>query len=276
MQLTTVRAPSPTVARTGNLSLVLSSETVVLNGAIGATDKLDITVAVPFIKVKMEGLSWVETADGNVVLRATGAGSSSGLGDIAVGAKFRLKALGEGQPDPGGFALLVSARLPTGSTENFRGLGVTRTLGAVVFSAGRGKLRPHFNGGYEWWSDGVSVVTNRVGGRATARDQIVWAAGLEFEAAPKLTLLADVLGRNVLRGGRVDYATETPPPNELGVTSVEALVTLTKGVRKITLVPGLKWNLKGSFVLAANALIPMFDDGLHDRFTPVVGLDFSF
>ena len=34
--------------------------------------------------------------------------------------------------------------------------------------------------------------------------------------------------------------------------------------------------LKGSFVLSLNALATLRDNGLHDKFIPVVGLDWTF
>src|SRR5262249_21305003 len=42
MQLSSISASSPIVSRTGNASLVMSSETIVMTGAIGATDNLDL------------------------------------------------------------------------------------------------------------------------------------------------------------------------------------------------------------------------------------------
>jgi hypothetical protein len=277
MELTTISAPSPNVARQGIASLVLTSETMLLSGSVGATDGIDVAVAVPFVKVKLDGISWVETEAGEIPLRVAGKASSSGLGDLAVGTKFRVAKFGEGQPDPGGLAILVTGRLPTGSVENFRGLGIYRVFGAAVVSGGRGRLRPHANGGFEWWSKGISVVTDFTRAtRVTVRHQIMYAAGIEFEAAPKLTLLVDALGRHIRGGGRVGFRTETPPPNPLGVTAVESAVTLAQGIQKFTLVPGLKWNLKGAFVLSLNALIAVKDSGLHDKFTPVVGLDMTF
>ena len=35
-------------------------------------------------------------------------------------------------------------------------------------------------------------------------------------------------------------------------------------------------DVRGSFVLALNARIPIFDNSLYDKFTPVVGLDWTF
>jgi hypothetical protein len=60
------------------------------------------------------------------------------------------------------------------------------------------------------------------------------------------------------------------------VTEFESLVTLPEGIQKLTLVPGLKLNLKGNILLSLNALTALRDSGLHARFTPVVGIDVTF
>ncbi len=59
MELAKITSSVPARTERGFMSLVLSSETVVVSTAIGATDNLDISVAVPFVKVKMDGLSWI-------------------------------------------------------------------------------------------------------------------------------------------------------------------------------------------------------------------------
>jgi len=277
MELGTTTANNAEATRHGLASLVLSSETLVLNGAIGATDNLDIALAVPFVKVKLDGISWVENGLGTVILRAEGAGESSGLGDIGVGAKLRVAKFGEGPPDPGGIALMLMARLPTGSRDNFRGLGITRVLGNFIISSGKGKFRPHGNVGFEWWEKGLVIKSGFTGNeRVEARHQIQYAIGMEYEAGPKMTLLADVLGRHILGSGEVGFQTIQAPPNAFGVTSITSALTTRDGIQKLTLAPGIKWNLKGSFVLAFNSLIPLYDNGLHDKFTPVVGLDWTF
>ena len=43
----------------------------------------------------------------------------------------------------------------------------------------------------------------------------------------------------------------------------------------VTLVPGFKWNLSTTWVLAANVSIPLTTGGLTAPFTPFVGLDYS-
>src|SRR5690606_34582012 len=106
------------------------------------------------------------------------------------------------EPDPGGFAVQVTARLPTGSRENLRGLGIHRVLGSLIFSSGKGKLRPHAQVGYEWWSKGIDVVSD-FDPVVTARHSFQYAAGLEFEAHPTLTLVVDFLSRQINGGGKI-------------------------------------------------------------------------
>lgn len=278
MQLGSVQAGSPSVARVGTTSLTITSETLVLSGAIGVTDRVDIGVSVPMVRVKVDGVSSLVNGAGDVVLSAKGGGTASGVGDIAAILKYRLFAFGEGPPDPGGLALLGTMRIPTGDRESLRGLGVSRTLVSLVFSSGRGRIRPHVNGGFEWWSDGVDVVTNfaKNPSTVTARHQVQYAGGVEIEAAPKLTLMVDLLGRHILGAGRIGFETTVPPANPQGVTSFESAVALPEGIRKVTLVPGLKVNLKGTLLLSLNALTSLYDTGLHARVTPVVGLDLTF
>jgi hypothetical protein len=43
----------------------------------------------------------------------------------------------------------------------------------------------------------------------------------------------------------------------------------------VTLVPGVKWNIADTWVLAANVSMPLTSGGLTSRFVPFVGLDYS-
>lgn len=294
MVLASSEAGLPEERQQGIMSLVLSSESTVINGVIGATDKLDIGVVVPIIRVKLNGLTWVQNAvvrqqangtiGNDILVRATGSGSSSGLGDLGVSAKYRLLRFGGTpppdaplEPDPGGIALLSTVRLPTGSREQLRGLGITRALLSVIVSGGKGKLRPHGNVGFDWWEKGVDIQSPG-DPTVTMRHQVQYGAGLEFAASPKLTMMIDVLGRHVLGGGRVGFNALTPPDPFIrgSVTSLTYALATNKGIRKLSIVPGLKWNLKGKALLSLSGIATISDNGLHDLFTPVVGFDMTF
>src|SRR5262245_35088734 len=105
MLLGSTTATTPRFTRNGYTSLVMTATTLVMSGMVGVTDSLDIGLAVPLVKVELDGLSWVEDGSGNVLLRATGAGVASGLGDVAGTLKYRLFSFGSGIPDPGGLSI---------------------------------------------------------------------------------------------------------------------------------------------------------------------------
>jgi hypothetical protein len=109
---------------------------------------------------------------------------------------------------------------------------------------------------------------------------VQYAVGLEFEAAPKLTLMAELLGRHVLGGGRVDFNTLTPADTPrlvgLGLTSLTYARATDTGIRELSIVPGVKWNLKGKALLTFSGIATLSDNSLHDYFTPVVGLEWTF
>ena len=261
----------------GISSMVLSSQSTVISAAIGATDKFDVGVLLPIVKVKLDGISWAQLPSGQVIDFMNRQIESSGLGDIGVTGKLRVAKFGEGQPDPGGIAVMLTTRLPTGNRENFRGLGITRVLGSVIASGGVGKFRPHGQAGFDWWEKGLEVDTDFTGNhRVGARHQVLAGGGFEFEAGPKVTLLTDLLFRKVLGGGQVRVQDVPVPPELTNVNSLTMAVATDKGIQKLTLAPGMKWNLKGSFVFSGNALISLKDNGLHDKFTPVVGVDWTF
>ena len=44
----------------------------------------------------------------------------------------------------------------------------------------------------------------------------------------------------------------------------------------VTLVPGLKWNATGTWVVVANVGVPLTSRGLTSRLAPFVGLDYAF
>jgi hypothetical protein len=253
----------------------LSSKTLALAGTVGVTENFDVAVVVPMVSVKLRATSALVNGQGVVTRLAETDGVYSGIGDIAAIAKYRFfKFKGPELPDPGGIAILVNARMPTGDRDNLRGLDVTRTLVSAVTSFGTGKLRPHANVGFEYWSKSVDVPSSFTGGQVKIRHQIQYAAGVELEATPKLTLNVDFIGQHIRGGGQVGAVTDTPT-GLTGVSSLQSLVALEDGIRKALIVPGLKVNLKGKMLLSLNAIITATNNGLHARVTPVVGVNLT-
>jgi hypothetical protein len=274
LQLRSAAASSPAQARSGIANVGVTSKTVVIASRMGVTDKFDIGVVLPMVTVTVDGTTSLRNGNGDTLLFAQGSNVATGLGDVAGLAKYRFVSFGTGQPDPGGLALMATVRLPTGARKHLRGLGVTRTMLSLIASSGKGRFRPHANVGFGYWSRGVGALSdNPANVSVEARHQYEYAGGFELEAAPKVTILLDLLGGAILGGGKLGFATIT---GGAGVASSESLVALPEGLSRLSLAPGLKVNLKGKMLLSLNALVALKDNGLHARVTPVAGIDLTF
>jgi hypothetical protein len=259
------------------LDLKIASETMAVFGHVGVTKDLDVGVAVPFVRLDMEGLSRASRPGGGEFPPEPIAARSSGVTDIAIITKYRFW-----KPAPvsaSGLAAMATVRVPTGNEKNLRGLGVTRTAVSLIGSGVIGRFSPHINAGYEFWSAGVAIPANFFENTTvTVKDQIVYAAGLEIEAHSQLTITVDVVGRYLRGGGRLqsEHFTYPPDSNEFSIPGATVLIATSKGLSTIGVAPGLKWNLWGSTLLSAHALITATGNGLRDRVTPVIGLDWAF
>jgi hypothetical protein len=87
-------------------------------------------------------------------------------------------------------------------------------------------------------------------------------------------LLLDVIGGEIFGGGRLGFQADTSPPS--GATSSGSIVALPQGISTVSLVPGVKVNLKGKLLLSVNALVALHDTGLHAKVTPVAGIALTF
>jgi hypothetical protein len=264
-----VQSTNPLVTGTTTGNLRISSTTIAISGTVGVTPKIDVGVVVPLVTVKLSGLSTTVNGNGVVSRLVETDNKFSGIGDIAAAAKFRVaKFKGPDVPDPGGMAVNVLVRLPTGDPDNLRGLGIGRTLASLVASFGVGPIKPHGSVGFEFWNKPFHV------GPDTIRHQFQYNGGVEIVAAPKMTILADVLGQKILGAGPVELSPVTPIAGA-GITAAQALVFQDGSIDKLIFIPGLKVNLKGKFVLSLNALVTMKNNGLHSKVTPVAGINLT-
>jgi hypothetical protein len=275
LPLGSVTSSNPSNARVGTGDFHLTSKTLTMAGTVGVGSKVDVAVIVPLITATLEAVSTQVDGNGRVIRIAETNTKFSGIGDMAAVLKVKAAKLpGPEIPDPGGLALMLTMRLPTGSRENLRGLGVYRTMASAAFSMGKGPFKPHFSGGFEFWSKSVDLPTaTATGGLVKVRHQVQLAAGFEIEAHPKVTLLLDFLGQKIRNGGEDGVVSDPVPANANGISSIQSLVLLPEGILKGILVPGIKVNLKGKLLLSLNALVTTKNNGLHSKVTPVVGLN---
>src|SRR5262245_44206735 len=114
------------------LSLRVHARTTTLMANYGVLDRVEIGVAIPFVTLTLSGAR-TDTYRGRAFPQATALASASGVGDIAIRAKYNLI-----RSSAGGLAVGAEVRTPTGRSEDLLGPGP---------AAGKSLLTGPFNPG---------------------------------------------------------------------------------------------------------------------------------
>jgi hypothetical protein len=225
-----------------NIDITLKRDILALYSTYGLTDYWEAGIVVPLVRVTAEADShgtslnesglhpWTAGGGGDNPDDNSG-GTKSGVGDVQLRTKYNfapeavmnLSALGQ-------------VTLPTGDEDNLMGSGDTEVLGLLIAGKKFGALDVQLNGGYEWSSGDF--------------DNIHYAAGLDFQAFPTLTLSSAVIGRVFTQ----DHDDDLGNPVDIGV--------------------GAKWDFLGGIPLAASVLVPLNgNEGLRADYVWSVGIE---
>jgi hypothetical protein len=165
------------------LRMTLTSDTTVFYANYGITNSLDLGVAVPLERVKMDLTYRAKILDfatkvtdptrhlfgnGSKTQDFTASGDAAGVGDVVVRAKYAFL-----RKEAGGLAAGLDLRLPTGDDRNMLGTGASQTELFLIGSAPRGRVVPHANLGYTFSSGGAGV-----------SNQFNYVGGVEFNSTP--------------------------------------------------------------------------------------------
>lgn len=270
---------------TAQLYLKLQSTVTAFVATIGATDRLDLGVAVPVVDVELQvaanaQVRRISTGDTDVHQFTNGSsqtsfredGSATGLGDILLRAKYSLS-----DSPSTGFAIAGDVRAPTGEYRDLLGSGEWQVKGTLIGSGRWGSISPHLNASYQFATGEVS-------------DELQHLIGFDWSMTPKVTFAADIQGRYLLdalqlQAQNTTFYSNTDPndPNpQVGDPNVVETTLPTTGIVEgesrysLSGLVGLKVNVVGNLLLSVNGLIAFSGDGLTDRFTPLVGVDYSF
>lgn len=302
------------VIKTTN-NIDLNMDQTMLYGTVGLTDRLDVSVALPIVSVRMgassnaliervSGPTFVLagtnttfpnphqfTADPNSLTNTyTSTGSASGLGDVT----FRIKGnvLRSGSV---GVALALDVRTPTGDARQFLGSGATGIKPFVAVSLLGRRFSPHLNFGYQW--NGDSILAGNLTGTTFGEDSagnatvlngpsvkgslpgvLFYSAGADYGATRSLTLVFDYLGQTLFNSPRV-FETTTTTLNIPGGTGALTLPTISGGRDDVGLnsgAVGFKYNLFGKLLLTADVLFRLDNKGLRQDVTPLIALSYAF
>jgi hypothetical protein len=286
-----------------SVGLELMSDTSVTFISYGASDRLDLAVAIPFVRVELNAsvLARIErlatSQDPSVhafdgpnpdqhVFRLSGV--AAGLGDVALRAKYAFMSGG-----PVGLAAAVETRVPTGDETNLLGTGGIQTKVFGIASLNRGPLSPHLNVGYTFSSEGSLP-------KATLRDEIVVTAGFDLALTPRVTMSLDVLGRTLRSAGQMHLQEKTfefatagsgtggggggagggrptqPTPIQTQSVTRSELQFESGNLQLYLCAAGIRFNPWRTVLVTSNLLFPLTNAGLRDRVTPVLGIDYVF
>jgi hypothetical protein len=291
------------------LSTSIDTRTTAFFANYGVTNRFDIGVAVPIVHVSLEA-----AVTGQILRTATAAnplihnfdgvssstrtvaenGSATGLGDVLVRAKYNVF-----RGATTSVAAGLDLRLPTGDSDNLLGTGATRALMMAIVSGEYGRVSPHINFGYTLSSgeassqladvDDVALFGAAAQGRVNTNpldlsipDEVNYIFGANVAAHPRVTLGFDLRGRTVRNIARfnvtnVVYPTRGPAGEPFTVQDEFALNDPTRGnLNQLLGVIGGKINIAGTFLLNLSLLVPMNDEGLKPKPTPVIGFDYVF
>ncbi len=266
------------------LAIDLKTDTTVLQANYGISERLDVSVAVPFQRVDLSA-SITATVDNIATVTAPApihlftdgtpshvyleSGSASGIGDVLVRGKWNFYR-GSGASA----ALGTDVRLPTGDESELLGAGATQLKLYGVVGGAPGRFSPRASFGYTF-SSGGSEFTGDL------PDELYYSAGFDLAVHPRVTIAADFVGRTLLDANELVQGTQTYQFTrrlDSTVRSVERPVLTTQQTNLGLYLGsvGIKINPVGRLLLVGNVLLAIGDGGLQDTVTPVFGIDYSF
>jgi hypothetical protein len=235
------------------LTLDLDARTLTGSVNVGLTDRFDVSAAVPFVSISLSGTR-VNTYRGQVLMQARADAQSTGIGDIALRAKYRLF-----DGPRGGLAAVAEIRLPTGDADNLLGAGKTSYRALAVASLEPGRFDVDVNGGFA------------VGGLS---HELHYRTAASFSAAPRVTLVGELLGRRLDDVGRITAARAAHPT----FANVETIRLIAAGdaMHAASMLGGVKWNVTGTWLLSGSVSKALGGQGLRPGAVLQVGLDYAW
>ena len=269
-------------------------------GSFGVTDRLDIGVMLPVVSVYLDS-----RVTARILRTATAASpglhafddvelanrttyyeqSASGIGDILVKAKYRLKG------DEDGLALSFGGYLPTGDADKLLGAGSFRGDVSLLWSARSGSFSPRANVGYTLaaGSGAEALGTPIAAGGAVASsralpDVLHFLGGVDWAAHRRVHLSADVMGRRLSGLTRFTLESVTFPSRGPGTAPTASYV----GANNLTAEPdggsfmqalgvmGARVLLGPRLLCNVDVLLPLNDAGVMPRVGAVVGFSWTF
>jgi hypothetical protein len=257
--------------------LDVTSDVVNLLATYGVTDRLDLSLLLPIAATRLDVGADKLTVERNVgapvvrhLLMPSVSDEAAGVGDALLRAKWQVAA------EPIGVAAVLGLRAPSGSEDDFQGLGDWTVEPDLLLAREFGRHEIHATLGVSINADDLT--------RSRAR----YGIGGSVQPWSGLAFFADVLGTSSFVEDEFDVVS----PNDAFVRSsfidqfqVGQPERTAGGSRVVERVPrtdvvdlhvGLKWNPVSSGFLFAGALVPLTRDGFRAEVVPTAGAQWIF
>ena len=271
------------VTTLNSIEATVSQFTVFLT--LGVTDRFDVSLAVPVVATDLKVVSnatirrlgtinplthFYRQLDAEVGDRRifTAVGRASGVGDMTVRLKSTVARRSHADLGVG-----LDVRLPTGDEMDLLGTGTVGLQPFFVWSTTLQKVSPHINAGYTWNGSSLLAGNPATGQLADFPDMASYAVGADVSVNSRVTIAFDVLGRYLIDAERM----VTQDFHALDGHSVFPNIAFTKdSFNSLRGSVGLKASLADRLLVDVNMLFALDNNGLRDKFTPLVGIEYAF
>lgn len=265
---------------TTRLFLDLTADLFVLSGTYGVLDRLDLSIAIPIIRIDLKaraesgsnnegmvpnpggGLAHV-FPDGSNTTTSRFSDESTGIGDLLVRAKYNFY-----QQKSVGLSGMLELRLPTGDEDELRGLDTVRVRPFFVASGSFARIAPHVNLGFD------------LGDTSKANHELQYRVGFDWGFLKWATFAFDVLGRYVIDNDRAELGSDRAVciggSGAACAGGTRQVSRRTADDHIIDAAIGFKINPWRNVLVLLNVLIPLNDTGLRADITPLVGVEVTF
>lgn len=299
------------VIRTTN-NIDLNMDQAVVFATVGVTDRIDVSIAVPLVSVRMGASSSADiirvsgptfmvgttvipnphsfTSDPNSLHNVySSTGTASGLGDVTIRIKDNVI-----RRDAYRVAFGLDIRTATGDARKYLGTGAVGLKPFVAVSSGK-RLSPHANFGFQWNGQSIlagdvtgTVVDENSSGQVTIQNgkaishnlprEVLYSFGADYGASRRLTLAADYLGQTIFDapGIALDTYITNNIPGGTGPIPMPTIKSVIGYEYLNTASLGFKYELLDNLLLTANFLIKLDNNGLRQNVTPLIGLSYAF
>jgi hypothetical protein len=249
----------------------------------GLTDRFDVSVAIPLVSNDLQIVSdariqrigtasdeihFFREADDNIGEQRifTAFGSASGLGDLTIRLKGNFWRAG-------GLSLGTDLRVPTGDEQDLLGVGAAGFKPFLIWSSTFGAISPHVNAGYQWNGSSVLAGDPTTGESKDLPDQGFLTVGADFGVGSRFTLAVDVLGQYFVDSPRMIRE------NFRALDGISVFPTVRFEEDSFLVLNGavgFKLNVFQQLLVDFNLLFNLNDNGLQDKVTPLVGIEYAF